>query len=172
MATTYTLQDAYDIAYWIIAQGQDATAYPLTLMRSFINKAQNDICYWTLQNLSTNERLEKQALTFLEKNTFYSTVNYTTLTADAVVWATSISCSCTSFASSGYIWINWAIISYSGNTGTTLTGIPVSWGYSIPFAFISWTQVYQINALPTDFWQVTRSAAVTTTIYFTFLAQA
>jgi len=69
----------------LIAQGQDSTAYPLTLMRSFINKAQNDICYGTLHNLSTNERLEKQALTFLESNQFYSTHRFTTLATTATV---------------------------------------------------------------------------------------
>ena len=60
MANTLILQDLYDVSYSIIAQGQDSTAYPLTLMRSFLNKSQNDICYGNVQNLSTNERLEKQ----------------------------------------------------------------------------------------------------------------
>ena len=121
MATTKTLQDVYDIAYGIIAQGQDSTAYPLALMRSFINKAQNDICYGNLQNLQTNERLDKQAVNFLEKSAFYTTHNYTTIGTATTVGATSITCTCTSLASSGYIWIDGAIISYSGNTGSTLT---------------------------------------------------
>lgn len=157
MATTKTLQDLYDVAYWIIAQGQDSTAYPLSLMRSFLNKSQNDICYGNVQNLQTNERLEKQALTFLEKNAFYSSHNYTTLSAIAVVWATTLSGTTTSLKSSGYVWINGAIISYSGNTGTQLTWIPASGDYSIPFAFIAGTQVFQLETLPTDFGQVSRA---------------
>jgi hypothetical protein len=82
---TKTLQDVYNIAYAIIKQPENCTAYPTTLMKSFINKAQNDICYGNVHNLSTNERLEKQALTFLEKNQFYTSHNYTTLTSDCVV---------------------------------------------------------------------------------------
>lgn len=169
MVTTKTLQDVLDISYSIIAQGQDSTAYPLSFMTSLINKAQNDICYWNVVNLQTNERLEKQALTFLEKNQFYSTKNYTTLSADAVVWATTLNCTNT-LDTSGYIWINWALIQYSGNTGTQLTGIPATGQYSIPFAFVWGIQVYQINTLPTDFGQVSRAfLTLNTTKYRTQL---
>ncbi len=156
MAVTKTLQDCYDIAYWIIAQGQDSTAYPLTLMKSFINKAQRDISYWNVQNLSTNERLEKQSLTFLESNQFYTTHQYRTLSANAVVWATTLTCTNT-FLSSGYLWINWNIISYSWNNWTTITWIPATWLYAIKFAFLSWTQVFQLDVLPTDLWQLSRA---------------
>lgn len=165
MTTTKTLQDVYDIAYGIIAQWQDSTAYPIALMRSFINKAQNDICYWNVQNLQTNERLEKQALTFLEKNTFYGSKNYSTLASDAVAGATTLTCT-NNFATSWYIWINGAIMSYSANDWTTLSWIPATWTYAIPFAFVSWTQVYQINALPTDFWQVSRAFLTLNTTKF------
>lgn len=126
-------------------------------MRSFLNKAQNDICYGNVQNLQTNERLEKQALTFLEKNAFYSSHNYTTLSADAVVGATTLSGTTTSLKSSGYIWIDGAIISYTGNTGSQLTGIPATGDYSIPFAFKAGDQVFQLETLPTDFGQVSRA---------------
>lgn len=157
MTATKTLQDVYDAAYSILAQGQDSTTYPLALMETFINKAQNDICYGNVQNLSTNERLEKQALTFLEKNTFYTTHNYCTLWADAVVGGTTITLTSTNLASSGFIWINGAIISYSWNTWTSLTGIPATGTGSIPFAFIAGTLVYQIDTLPTDFGQMSRA---------------
>lgn len=156
MATTYTLQDLYDISYGIIAQGQDSTAYPLTLMKAFLNKAQNDICYGNVQNLSTNERLEKQALTFLDRTQFYTTKNYSTLAATAVVGATTLTVT-NQFSTSGLLWINGAIISYSGNNGTTLTGIPTTGDLSIPFAFTSGSKVFQLNALPTDFGQVSRA---------------
>ena len=170
MANTYTLQHLYDVAYGIIAQGQDSTAYPLTLMRSFLNKAQNDICYGNVQNLSTNERLEKQTLSFLNKNTFYTTHNYSTLSSDCVVGATTIACNSQNLATSWFLWINGAIISYTGNTGTSLTGVPTTWTHSIPFAFIWGTQVYQIDTLPTDFGQMTRAfLTLNTTKYRTQL---
>ena len=161
MATTYTLQDLYDISYWIIAQGQDSTAYPTSLMRSFLNKAQNDICYWNIQNLQTNERLEKQALTFLESTQFYTSHNFTTLSATETVWSTTLDCTSTNLASSGVVWINGAIITYTGNTGTTLTGIPTTGTGSIPFAFIAGTTLYQLDTLPTDFGQVSRAFLTT-----------
>mgnify|MGYP006266546777 CR=1 FL=1 len=152
----YTLQDVYNIAYWLIAQGQDSTAYPLTLMRSFINKAQNDICYGNVMNLSTGERLEKQALTFLEKNQFYSTHNFSTLGATATVWGTTLTCT-NVFATSGYLWIGGDIIQYTGNDWTTITGIPTTGDYSIKYAHISGTQVLQLDVLPTDMGQLSRA---------------
>lgn len=91
MANTKTLQDALDVCYGIIAQGQDSTAYPVELMKTHLRKRQLDVCYGNLHNLSTNERLEKQALTFLEKNSFYSSVNYSTLSADAAVGGATLS---------------------------------------------------------------------------------
>lgn len=60
-------------------------------------------------------------------------------------------------STSGYIWINGAIISYSANNGTTLSGIPATGVYSIPFAFVAGTQAFQLNTLPTDFGQVSRA---------------
>jgi hypothetical protein len=85
MANLFTLQDVYNTCYGIIAQSEDSTAYPTTLLKTFINKAQSDICYGNVHNLQTNERLEKQSLNFLESTTFYTTKNYTTISALAVV---------------------------------------------------------------------------------------
>ena len=76
----YTLQDVLNICYNIIAQPQDSTAYPVAFMTSLINKAQNDICYGNVVNLSTQERLDKQGLTFLETNTFFAPKPYSTVT--------------------------------------------------------------------------------------------
>lgn len=152
----HTLQDCYDIAYGLIAQGQDSTAYPLTLMRSFINKAQNDICFGAVHNLATNERLDKQAFTFLEKNQYYTTHNFSTLASDAVVWWTTLSCTNT-FATSGYLWIMGNIIQYTGNNWTTISWISATWEYSIQFAHIAGTQVFQLDVLPTDIGQLSKA---------------
>ena len=155
MSTTFTLQEVYDSCYWIIAQGEDSTAYPTSLLKTFINKSQNDICYGTIQNLSTNERLKKSALNFLEANQFYTSFNFATVTTLAVVWATTLTCTNT-LNSSGYIWINGDIISYSANDWTTISWIPATWDYSIQFAHTAGTQVFQLDELPTDYWQVSR----------------
>lgn len=156
MATTKTLSDIRTACFGIIKQPENCAAYPYALLDTFINKAQNDICYGNVQNLSTNERLDKQALTFLEKVQFYSTHRFSTLAADAVPGATTLTCTNT-LASSGYVWINGAIMSYSANNGTTLSGIPATGSLAIPFAFVEGTQVFQLDALPTDFGQVSRA---------------
>ena len=154
--TTKTLQDIYNACYGIIAQGQDATAYPTTLMLSFINKAQNDICYGNVVNLQTNERLEKQALTFLERNSFYTTYIYATVTTAPTIGNTTLACT-NQFPTSGYVWINGDIISYSGNDGATLSWIPATGDNAIKFAHQAWTRVFPLYTLPTDFWQMSRA---------------
>lgn len=151
----FTLQDVYNTWYWIIAQWQDSTAYPLDLFKTFVNKAQNDICYGNIANLQSWERIDKQALTFLEKNQFYTTYNYATLADDTTIWATSITCT-NVFPNSGYLWFNGNIISYTGNDGSTISWIPATWEYAIQFAFQAWTQIFFLNELPADFWQPSR----------------
>lgn len=84
MATTKTLSDIRTACYNIIKQPENCAAYPYAILDTFINKSQNDICYGNVQNLQTNERLDKQALTFLEKVQFYQTHRFSTLAADAV----------------------------------------------------------------------------------------
>lgn len=126
-------------------------------MKVYIENAQRDICFGNVHNLLTNERLEKQALTFLESNAFYSSVNYSTLSADATVGGSSLTMADTSgFHASGFLWIDGNIVQYSGNTGTALTGIPSS-GFKIKFPFKAGKQVFQLEELPADFGQVSRA---------------
>ena len=153
---SYNLQDVYNTCYWILSASQDSTAYPEDLMLSFINNAQNDICYGNVVNLQTNERLDKQALTFLEANKFYSSHMFYTLPSDAVVWSPTLTITNT-FATSGMLWINGNLISYTGNTGSVISGIPLSGQYSIQYAHKAGTQVFQLETLPTDFWQLSRA---------------
>jgi hypothetical protein len=85
MANTVTLQNIRDITYSIIKQPESAKAYSLTLMDSFINKAQRDICYGSCINLATREELEKQSLSFLNKTQFINTIQYTTTNGNASI---------------------------------------------------------------------------------------
>jgi hypothetical protein len=128
----YTTQDLYNTAYGIIAQGQDSTAYPTSLMLSFLNKAQNDICYGNVVNLQSGERLEKQALSFLEANTFYSSYPFTTLPSSAVAGNTTMMCTNT-FPSSGTLWINGNIVTYANNDGEMIYNIPATGTGSLGF---------------------------------------
>jgi len=156
MANTYTLQDLYNIWYGIIAQAEDSTAYPVDLFKSFLNKAQNDICYGNVQNLQTNERLKKQALNFLESSQFYSTKLFSAITTAPAVWDTVLNCTNT-LASSGLVWVNGDIISYTWNTWTQLTWIPTTGDLSIQFPNTAWTLIFQLETLPTDYGQLSKA---------------
>lgn len=149
------LQDVYNSCYGILSTSQDSKSYPETLMLSFINKAQNDICYGNVVNLQTNERIDKQALTFLEATKFYNSHMWYTLPSDATTGSSTLTITNT-FSSSGFLWINGNMISYTGNNGTTITGIPTSWQLSIQFNHRGGSQVFQLESLPTDFWQLSR----------------
>lgn len=149
-----TLQQVLNIAYSIISQGQQSSAYPTETLISFINKAQNDICYGNIVDLQTGERLVKQSLTFLEANKFYTTYQYSTLTDDASI-GDDLVCTNT-FPTAWLLWINGDIISYSSNDGTTISGIPTTGQLSLWFAHKAGTQVHYLDTLPTDFGQLDR----------------
>jgi len=153
MANTKTLQDIRNIAYWIIKQPQNSSAYPLALFDSFANKAQNDICYGNVTNLQTQEQLAKVTLPFLNSTQFYSSSLKSTLTALSVVWATTLPCNTEWLATSWFIYLKGDIISYSGVNANWLTWVPATWTGSISFAFEAGTPIVQLYALPADFGQ-------------------
>ena len=146
---TKTLQDCYNICYWIIAQPQDSTAYPTELMKSFINKAQNDIMNWWAYNMSTWERIEKQAVSIWDSTQFYSSKSSSTIWITTSIGATSINTKNT-LTNSWLLWIQGAIISYTSNNGSVISGIPTTGSGSIPFPFTAWTKIFQLDTLPTD----------------------
>ena len=159
MANTVTLQNIRDITYSIIKQPESAKAYSLTLMDSFINKAQRDICYGSCINLATREELEKQSLSFLNKTQFINTVQYTTTNGNASIWATTlILSSTTNMPTSWLIWIEWDCIRYTWISWSTLTWISAPWNESIKYGWVSWCRVFIMYDLPTDYWQMTSAS--------------
>lgn len=150
---TKTLSDIRTICYGVLKQPEDCAAYPYSLLDTFINKAQNDFCYGNLTNLLTKEKLQKQNLEFLNKRSFFTSVQRNTISADAVTGATTLTMSDSStFAASWAVWINGNVITYTANTGTQLTGCS-----GIAFDFPSGTKVFQLYSLPTDFGQMTEA---------------
>lgn len=146
-----TLLQLRTTCYNILKTDENSTAYPSSLMDTFINKAQRDICYWTVVDLKTKEVLRRPNLSFLNSDTFYSSVEDWNLTAIATVWGTTLSLDTTNFLSSWSVYIDWDVIAYTWKNATTLTW--VTW---IEFAHISWAVVRQLFALPTDFAKATR----------------
>jgi len=149
-----TLQWLRDIYYAILKEDEDSSAYPLILTDSLLNSTQRNICAWNLIDLTTQkkEQIQKTSLPFISTDKFYSSVQDNYLDTTAIVWWTTLSLADSSnFASSGKLWINENIITYTGNTWTWFTW--VTW---IEFAHLSWSRVSQLFDLPTDFASSTR----------------
>lgn len=153
MATT--LQEVRDIAYAIIKQPSTARAYPPELMDTFINKAQNDICYGTVTNLQTGEKISKVTLPFLDKYKFYTSVARTSVETAPAIGDTTLSATTTGYPTSGYLYVMGNKLSYTGVTATSFTGIPATGSFSIQFAFEAGTSILPMYAVPTDFSQAT-----------------
>lgn len=144
-----TLQNMRDISYAILKEDEDTSAYPLTLIDSLINGAQLSICSGNLTDLLSagKQQITKWPLPFLYSDKYYTSVQDTYLSTTTSIGATSLSINDTSsFSSTWYLWINEDIITYTGKTSTTFTG--VTW---VDFAHLSGARVSQLFTLPTDF---------------------
>lgn len=147
MANTYTLQDLRDIWYAILREEENTTAYPLVLMDMLLNSAQNRICNGTVINPMNWQAVRKWQLPFLWTSAMYSNVTMPTLSADTTVWATSLSITdTTDFPSTGSLYINGNIITYTWKTSTTFTGVT-----NVLFAHLAGSEVSVAFTLPTTY---------------------
>lgn len=141
--------------YDILREEQDVNAYPLTFTDQLINAAVQRICNGRVINPLTKEEVRKWQLPFLFTDKFYANIQSTSLSANATVWATTLTVAkTTDFPSTGYLFIAGNIIPYTGKTTTTFTGCSnvlyaFEWGQEVSIAF----------QLPTDY------ATVTNVIY-------
>lgn len=141
-----TLQQLRNIWYAIIKESEGSSAYPTVLMDSLINWAEKSICAWWITDVRSGNQIEKWPLPFLYSDSFYSTVQDVYLTADATIGWTTLDMDTTNLLSSGKVWINGNIITYTGKSATQLTWVTGIW-----FAHQSWDRVSQLFVLPTDF---------------------
>lgn len=156
-----TLQDIRNIAYSILKTNENASAYPTVLMDSFINKAQNDICIGNLKNLKTLEMLSKPTLGFLAKEVFYKSVQRSTISAPLTTWSDTVTVSDTSpYPSSGAIWIEGMIVSYTSRTATQFTGCT-----GVIADMPAWSKLLAMYLLPSDFSQMTSAYYITGTAW-------
>ncbi|RTL03989.1 hypothetical protein EKK58_11585 [Candidatus Dependentiae bacterium] len=147
MATLATLET---LAYNILREEQDSSAYPLTFVDTLLNSAQSRICRGTVINPMNGQAVRKGKLSFLDTSAFYSNVNVTTLSADAVIGGNTLSADTTNYPSSGAIYVNGDIITYTGKTSTQFTGVT-----GIQFAHLAGSQVSIIFSLPTNYSSLT-----------------
>ena len=142
-----SLQDLRDISYDILKENEDVSAYPLTLIDQLLNSAQLRICNWLVVNKFTWDAVRKWTLPFLNTDQFYTNISWTTLSSDTTIWWATITVnSTTDFPSSGSLFINWDIISYTWTTATSFTWVTWLW-----FTHLSWASVYAVFNIPSDF---------------------
>ncbi len=156
MATTTTLATIRTACYNTIKQPEDCAAYPYALIDIFINKAHTNIFGGTVTDIVSGQSLVKNNINFADKTAFFTSVMPTTLSATATVGATSVTVSSTLwYPTSWALWIEWDIITYTGTTSTSFTGIPTTWDGALSFAWTSGTRVFALYPLPSDFLQLT-----------------
>lgn len=141
-----TLQNLRDIFYWILRENENTSAYPLVLADSFINLAQKKICRGKVVNPLKNDEVIKWQLAFINKEVVYENVAVVYATDDAVSWATVIEADTTEFQTTGSLYINGYVVTYTGKTSTTFTGCS-----GVISDILSGTQISICYALPSDF---------------------
>jgi hypothetical protein len=144
MATT--LQDLRNIAYAILREEEDTSAYPLVLMDLLLNTAQQSICMGNVVNPLSKEQLKKWQLSFLQTDKFYTSIQTVYLTVDAVVGGTTLTLDTTNLEATGVVFIAGNVITYTGKTATQLT-----WCSNILYAHEAGLEVTILYTLPTDY---------------------
>ena len=146
-----TLQNLTDKGYDLLREEEDVSAYSLSFMQDLMNSAQKRICSGVLMNPFTWRAVRKSRLPFLNSDSFYSNVAWSSLTSAATVWGTTLDADTTDFLSSWSLYIDWNLITYTWTSATQFTW--VTW---ILFAHTSWAKVYQAFDLPSDFMSATQ----------------
>ena len=144
---TFTLQDSYDIFYWILKEEENVSNYPLSLATPFLNSSQSSICNWVLRHPTTKEQIRKPFLNFLNKEAFFESVQYTTVSAVSSIGAGTLTVDATAnFQSTWALLINGNVVTYTGKTTTEFTGCS-----DIAFPWPAWTRVSQLYVLPSNY---------------------
>ena len=143
-----TLQNLRDVFYNILREEEvDVGAYPTSLTDIFLNSAQQKICSGRVINPLNQQEARKGVLPFLNTDKFYTNAKSTYLTADTTVWATELAVSSTSgFENITTLYLWWEIISYTGYTDTTFTGVT-----GVTYARLASKNISPVFILPDDY---------------------
>jgi hypothetical protein len=122
-----SLQDITNNMYDLLREDEvDSGAYPLSFMQDLANQAQLRICSGKVFNPLQNKSITKGRLPFLNTDKFYSNLAGTSLTVEAVTGATTLDAVTTNYPTSGSLFVDGNMITYTGTTGTQFTGIPAT----------------------------------------------
>lgn len=115
--------------------------YPPDFVDELLNQGQYDACVNGKHNLR-----------FLVTKYHFVALQWTTITTNVAAGATSITVGLTTnYPSSGAVLLGEELITYTGKTATTLTGIPASGNGSIAVAHVSGEEVRPAYSLPSNF---------------------
>lgn len=143
-----TLQQLTNKWYDILREAESKTgSYWLEFMQDLMNGAELNICSWDVFDPFTQDVVSKWTLTFLNSDSFKTTVAQTSIRAEATVWWNTLTVASTAWYSTSWaLFIRGNIVTYTWVTSTTFT-----WCSWVGFAFVEWTPVYQAFSLPDDF---------------------
>ena len=145
--STKTLADIRTRCYSVLKVPENSSAYPSDFVDDLINRAQRDICNWSIYDPIKDVFINKPNLSFLQTNAIYTSVQDTTVATALTIWATSaVLTDSSSFSSTWAVYINWNIIPYTWNAANTLT-----WASNVLFAHWAWEVVNQLYSLPSNF---------------------
>ena len=141
MATRQQLIEATYVQLW---EPSDSSNYTIDRVSQVLNSYINRICKKVVINPANWQKYQWWDLAFLQRQSWYTNLQVISLwdtleTTDVVATLDT-----TSLASSGAVMIGGDIVSYTGKTATTLTG--VSW---VDVEHTSWSSVYPLFTLPT-----------------------
>lgn len=151
MASTTTRGQITTDTYLTLWIPSDSPNFPLSLVQKHINNVVRRITNGRIASLTErdsygNDRVYQCGnLSFREKNIFYTNIPTTTLTDWVETSDVTISFDTTNFPTSGAIYVWGEIITYTGKTSSTVTG--VSW---LLTTHIAWDTVYALYSLPSD----------------------
>lgn len=147
-----TLQQARDIAYSILREEQDSTAYPLVFMDQLLNSAQLRIFSGKLMDRFKNTAIRATKLPFTDKDQFYSNVWQASVAENVTPGQTTLTVSANlGYPDSWALYINGNIVTYTGKTDTSFTWIPATGEGSLQFTFEPGANIYRAFELPSDF---------------------
>lgn len=145
MATS--LADLEQVVLDILREEGFSSAYPQTLIDLMCNSAQQDICWGRVVHPFTGEEATAGELNFINSDVFYSNVAPVAITVNCVVGDVVLNVAdTTNFPATGNLYVGGQIVTYTGVTGTSFTGVtPLLFGYEAGM------QVSIAFALPADF---------------------
>lgn len=145
-----TLQEIYNQVYFMMGEPSDSQTFDLNdYVIPTVNQIHSSICRGIVVDETFNPpRVIKAGdLRFIMKQQFITNVPSVPLSVEANIWDIILNWSFQNFMSAGYIVINGNVIQYTGNTGTTLTGISTT-SIKIEAKHIAGSVVKQVWLLP------------------------